>query len=62
MPSENRRGFTHIELLVVIVIIGILATIAIPKFMSTKNKALVGVMKSFFGTSLERKRRSSRTR
>ena len=46
MPSENRRGFTLIELLVVIVIIGILATIAIPKFMATKNKAFVGAMKS----------------
>ncbi len=46
MPSANRRGFTLIELLVVIVIIGILATIAIPKFMSTKNKALIASMKS----------------
>ena len=46
MPSANRRGFTLIELLVVIVIIGILATIAVPKFMSTKNKALIGAMKS----------------
>ena len=46
MPSENRRGFTLIELLVVVVIIGILATIAIPKFMSTKNKALIGAMKT----------------
>ena len=46
MASVNRRGFTLIELLVVIVIIGIMATIAIPKFMSTKNKALIGAMKS----------------
>lgn len=46
MPSEHRRGFTLIELLVVIVIIGILATIAIPKFMASKNKALIGAMKT----------------
>ena len=46
MPSENRRGFTLIELLIVIVIIGILAAIAIPKFMSTKNKAFIAAMRS----------------
>lgn len=42
----SRRGFTLIELLIVVVIIGILAVIAIPKFVNSKEKAYVAQMKS----------------
>lgn len=43
---RKQAGFTLIELLIVVVIIGILASIAIPKFGSTKEKAYLAKMKS----------------
>ena len=48
-PLAGRRpagGFTLVELLIVMVIIGLLATIAIPKFAGSKEKALLTTMKA----------------
>lgn len=45
-----RSGFTMIELVFVIVIIGILSAVALPKFLGTANQAHDAVVKSFAGT------------
>ncbi len=42
----KKSGFTLIELLIVVVIIGILASIAIPKFNASREKSFVSTMKT----------------
>jgi len=44
--KTSTSGFTLIELLIVVVIIGLLATIAIPKFSSTREKAFMAAAKA----------------
>src|SRR3954466_5378990 len=44
--KSRRRGFTLIELLIVVVIIGLPASIAIPRFNSVKARAHVATMQT----------------
>ncbi len=46
----KRAGFTMIELIFVIVILGILASVAVPKLLGVKNSAEEGIIKSFVGS------------
>lgn len=45
----NKSGFTLIELIMVIVILGILATIAIPKFVNLTTEARISATKGGLG-------------
>ena len=46
----KRAGFTMIELIFVIVILGILSAVALPKFIGVADQARVGKLQSYVGT------------
>ena len=42
--TQNRKGFTLIEVVVVAVVIGVLAAVAVPRLTASKDKAYVAAM------------------
>ena len=51
MKNRIQSGFTLVELIVVIVILGILAAVALPKFMGLEREARVASVRSMGGTN-----------
>jgi MSHA pilin protein MshA len=50
MSKATQRGFTLIELVVVIVILGILAAFALPKFMGLEQQARIASLRALEGS------------
>lgn len=46
---NGKKGFTLVELLIVVIIIGILTTVAVPRYTSTIERAKIGKAKSALG-------------
>jgi len=49
---KNKRGFTLIELILIIIILGILAAVAIPRFTDIKRDAQKAVIRGVYGGAL----------
>lgn len=47
---KNKKAFTLLEMIFAIVVISVIASIAIPKFLSTKNDAVVSTVKQDIST------------
>lgn len=50
MRLFRKKGFTLLELMIVVIIIGILATLAIPRFIKATDRAKYAEAKSILGT------------